>query len=269
MTTPRFSTVSLTTGVRLHYGEQGEPAGEPIILLHGYSDSWFSFSRVLELVNRKYRVFALDQRGHGESDRPPGGYGMPDLAADVLAFMDAKGLPKATIVGHSMGSFVAQHAASRVPDRVTGLVLVGSAATCRNDFMFELQRAVNGLSDPVPEKFARDFQVSTVFHPVPEAFMEGAIQESLRLPAYVWHAVVAGMVASDATAPLGEIHAPTLALSGDRDSVFSRSEQEALESGVPGAVLKIYPETGHALHWERPEEFVRDLEGFMDREIRA
>jgi pimeloyl-ACP methyl ester carboxylesterase len=194
---------------------------------------------------------------------------MPDLAADVLAFMDARSLRKATIVGHSMGSFVAQHAAARAPERLAGLVLVGSAATSRNDVMFELQREVNALRDPVPEKFARDFQVSTVFHPVPEAFMERAIQESLRLPARVWHAVVAGMVASDATAPLGEIQAPTLALSGDRDSIFSRSEQEALESGVRGAMLKIYPETGHALHWERPEEFVRDLEGFMDRDIRG
>jgi non-heme chloroperoxidase len=263
--TPRFSTVSLATGVRLHYGEQGEPAGEPIILLHGYSDSWFSFSRVLELVNRKYRVFALDQRGHGESDRPPDGYGMPDLAADVLAFMDARSLRKATIVGHSMGSFVAQHVAARAPEQVAGLVLVGSAATCRNDVMFELQRAVNALRDPVPEKFARDFQVSTVFHSVPEAFMERAIQESLRLPARVWHAVVAGMVASDATAPLGEIQAPTLALSGDRDSIFSRLEQESLASALPNAVLKIYPQTGHAPHWERPEEFVRDLEDFMNR----
>jgi pimeloyl-ACP methyl ester carboxylesterase len=215
-------------------------------------------------MNRGFRFFALDQRGHGESDQPPGGYGMPDLAADVLAFMDAKGLPEATIVGHSMGSFVAQHAAARAPERVAGLVLVGSAATPRNDVMFELQRAVNALSDPVPEEFARDFQVSTVFHPVPEAFMERAIQESLRLPARVWHEVVAGMVAPEAMAPLGEIQAPTLALSGDRDSIFSRSEQKALETGVRGAVLKIYPETGHALHWERPEEFVKDLEEFMD-----
>lgn len=269
MTTPRFSTVSLATGVRLHYAEQGDPAGEPIVMLHGYSDSWFSFSRVLELVNRKFRVYVLDQRGHGGSDQPSDGYGMPDLAADVLAFMDAKGLRKATLVGHSMGSFVAQHAAARAPKHVTGLVLVGSAATSRNDVMLELQREVDAQSDPVPEKFARDFQVSTVFHPVPEAFMERAIKESLRLPARLWHAVVAGMVAPDATARLDEIRAPTLALSGDRDSIFSRSEQEALALAVPNAVLKIYPQTGHALHWERPEHFVRDLEEFMDRDIRG
>src|SRR5215213_3284952 len=62
--TPRFGDVKLSTGITMYYAEQGEPRGEPIILLHGYSDSWFSFSRVLTPLAREARVFALDLRGH-------------------------------------------------------------------------------------------------------------------------------------------------------------------------------------------------------------
>src|SRR5690606_28425617 len=91
----RFGEVQLPTGVRLHYAEQGDPAGEPVILLHGYSDSWFSWSRVLPLFPSSWRVYALDQRGQGDSDRPATGYGMADIAADVIAFLDAKGIKRA------------------------------------------------------------------------------------------------------------------------------------------------------------------------------
>jgi len=66
----QFSTTQLATGVTLHYAEKGDPTGEAIIFLHGYSDSWFSFSRVLPLLSPEYHTFALTQRGHGDSDKP-------------------------------------------------------------------------------------------------------------------------------------------------------------------------------------------------------
>ena len=90
--TPRFADIKLENGVRLRYAEQGKKSGLPVILLHGYSDSSFSYSRVMPLMDEKYRVFALDQRGHGESDRPASGYKFADFASDVVAFMDAKNL---------------------------------------------------------------------------------------------------------------------------------------------------------------------------------
>ncbi len=93
----RFSDVQLKTGVRLRYPEQGNPKGQPVRLLHGYSDSWFSYSRILPLIEEVSRLRA------GSAGSWRGGYTFPDFAADVLAFMDAMGLKKATIVGHSMG----------------------------------------------------------------------------------------------------------------------------------------------------------------------
>ena len=62
---------------------------------------------------------------------------------------------------------------------------------------------------------------------------------------------------------LPEIKAPTLVLWGEQDALFPREEQERLATKIPDATLKVYPESGHAAHWESPEEVVRDLEAFM------
>jgi len=112
---PRPVDIRLSTGVRLSYVEKGPADGQPVIFLHGYSDSRFSYSRVLPLLPGNVRAFALSLRGHGDSDRPTSGYAMQDLAADVIAFMDAKRIVRATIVGHSMGSIVAQQVALAAP----------------------------------------------------------------------------------------------------------------------------------------------------------
>jgi pimeloyl-ACP methyl ester carboxylesterase/Flp pilus assembly protein TadD len=265
-TTPlRFADVRLKTGVRLRYAEQGDPAGQPIILLHGYTDSWFSFSRVLPLLSAKYKVYALDLRGHGDSDRPASGYKLSDFAADVLAFMDEKGMKRATIVGHSMGSFISQQVAVNAPERVERLILIGSGTTLRNDVVLDLQRAVNTLNDPVPATFVREFQASTVHQPLPKEFMDRVVNESLKVPARVWRATIEGFFATDDRRQLGRIKAPTLILWGDRETIFTRHEQDLLVKTIANADLKVYPETGHALHWERPEQFVKNLEGFIMR----
>jgi pimeloyl-ACP methyl ester carboxylesterase len=191
---------------------------------------------------------------------------MPQFAADVIAFMDAMNIKQATIVGHSMGSFVAQHVAFAAPERVTKLVLVASATTVRNNTVRELQREIEGLKDtaPVPETFARDFQVNTAFQPLAPEFLQGVVKESLKLPAHVWREVMTEMLAPDADVQLKKIKTPTLILWGDKESIFPRSEQDRLVSELRNSVLKIYPNTGHALHWERPERFAKDLQEFIN-----
>lgn len=260
----QFSSVLLKTGVRLRYAYQGDPNGIPVIMLHGYTDSWFSYSPVLPLMDQKYRVYVLDQRGHGESDRPVGGYAMQQFASDVIAFMDAMKIKDATIVGHSMGSFVAQHVAVEAPERVKQLVLVATATTVHtNDLVRQLQREVNALTDPVPEKFVYDFQVSTAFQPLSNEFFRTVLKESMRLPANVWREVMAEMMSPEAGAELKKIKSPTLVIWGDKD-FFPRSEQDALVSALPNAALKVYKDTGHATHWERPEKFATDLQAFLN-----
>lgn len=259
---PRFADVRLSTGVRLRYAESGDPAAPPLILLHGYSDSWFSWSRVLPQLATRHRVFALDQRGHGDSDRPARGYAMHDLAADVVAFMDAQGIPRAAVVGHSMGSIVAREVVRLAPSRVSQLVLAGGTSGAPNDAVRALKKDVDALTDPVPTTFAREFQLGTAHRPVPQEFMDRAVAESLKLPASVWRQLIAGIVDAPVARPGGPRIA-TLIVWGDRDAIFPRAEQEALQRAYQPATLAVYAGTGHALHWEEPDRFAQDVLAFL------
>lgn len=260
----QFGNVQLATGVRLRYAAQGDPAGPAVILLHGYSDSWFSFSRVLPLIPSTYRVYALDQRGHGDSDRPFGGYAMRDLGADVVAFMDAMGIRSAVVLGHSMGGFVAQQVALLAPSRVKALVLVNTGVSLRHiSGVAEFETAVRALSDPVSRDFAREFQYSTVMQPVPEEFMNQVISESLKLPARVWHGLMDGMMSAEIPVRVGEPGLRSMVMWGSNDAILPDSAREKLLGVLPDPALKMYPETGHAPHWERPELFARDLVAFL------
>jgi non-heme chloroperoxidase len=266
----QFATTPLETGLRLHYAEQGDPTGEAIVFLHGYSDSWFSFSRVLPLLSPEYHAFALTQRGHGDSDKPQCCYTPEDFAADVDAFMEAVAIEGATLVGASTGALFAQRVALSYPRRVGRLVLVGAQtpANVANEVVLGLQEEVRALEDPVSPEFVRAFQEGTIHQPVPQEFLDTVVSESLKLPARVWRDYWEGAVLSidrDYVLPLREIDVPTLMLWGEQDPLFPREEQERLAAAIPGATLKVYPETGHAVHWDRPEWVVRDLEELMKK----
>jgi non-heme chloroperoxidase len=264
----KFATTHLSTGVALHYAEQGDPTGEAIIFLHGYSDSWFSFSGVLPLFSPQYHALALTERGHGDSDKPECCYAPNDFAADVDAFMDAVGIEEATLVGASTGALFAQRVTLSYPRRVSHLVLIGSQTPALelNEALSGLLEEVRALEDPVPPEFVREFQESTIYQPVPQEFLDTVVSESLKLPARVWRDYLEQAVLSidhDYVVELREIKAPTLILWGEQDPLFPREEQERLAAAIPGATLKVYTETGHAVHWDRPEWVVRDLEAFM------
>src|SRR5918995_5401176 len=257
-----FATIQLATGVRLHYAERGDQVGEAIVFLHGYSDSWYSFSRVLPLLSPEYHAFALTQRGHGDSDKPQCCYTPEDFAADVDAFMEALGIEEATLVGASTGALFAQRVALSYPDHVSRLVLVGAQTPANeaNEAVMGLQEEVRALEDPVPPEFVRAFQESTTYQSVPQEFLDTVVSESLKLPARVWRDYLEGAVLSidhDYVLALRKIAVPTLILWGEQDPLFPREEQERLAAAIPGASLKVYPETGHAVHWDRPEWVVR------------
>lgn len=262
----RFGSVQLRTGVRLRYAEQGDPAGEAVILLHGLADSWYSFSRNLPYLPSTLHVFALDQRGHGESGKPSSGFTMADFADDVIAFLDAMGIEHATIVGHSMGSFVAQRVALVAPERVARLVLIGSATTAHNEVLLGLRDELARLPDPIPETFLRDFQYGTVHVPLPSAFMQRVVAESGKVPARAFRGALDGLLASAHAARLSTLSTPTLIIWGDQDALFANTEQLALRSAIPGSKLEIYRGIGHAAHWEAPERFARDLMAFLGQQ---
>jgi pimeloyl-ACP methyl ester carboxylesterase len=261
---PRFATARLATGLRVHYTEQGDPGGEPIVFLPAYADSWFSYSRVLALLPGRYHAYALDQRGHGDSERPACCYGVDDFAADAVAFLGAVGIQRVTLVGHSGSAFTARRVAVTHPERVARLILSGSpAGSLPTQVAAGLQAAVRALADPVPATFVREFQAGATHVPLPQTFLEGLVAESGKLPARVWRDAADGLAAFDDTADLGRIAAPTLLVWGDHDGLLPSEEQQRLAAAIPGARSQLYPDTGHSPHWERPERFAADLEAFM------
>jgi pimeloyl-ACP methyl ester carboxylesterase len=260
---PETKSAELRTGVTLRYVEQGSGSGEPVIFLHGYTDSRHSFDLLQPILPRDLHAYLLDQRGHGDSERPECCYAQQDFAKDVVAFMDALGIQRATIVGHSMGSFIAQQVALESPERVRALVLIGSAPTANNEVIRGLNAEVARLQDPISPAFVRDFQASTVSKPVPDSYLATLVSESLKVPARVWKATLDGLIAENHATKLGSITAPTLVVGGELDSIFSVAEQRALASALPRSTLVLYPQVGHAPHAETPQRFVQDLTSFL------
>src|SRR3954451_3213218 len=102
----------LATGLSTTVSEAGTRDGSPsVLLLHGWLGSRRSFAALLPLLSRSAHLVAVDLRGHGDADKPPTGYDLTGLAADVVAVLDALELPRAVLVGASSGGYVAQQVA--------------------------------------------------------------------------------------------------------------------------------------------------------------
>ena len=259
-------SITLPAGVRLEYVERGAPDGTPVIFLHGVTDSWRSFEGVLPRLPPHLRAFALSLRGHGESSRPASGYRFPDMSGDVIAFMEAMELPAAIIVGHSMGASVAQRLAIDHPSRVSALVLMAAFATFQGDAMREFVATdIRPLRDPITPAFAREWQQSTLARPMAPAHFEAVIVETLKVPAFVWHAAFEGFLQTeDMVDRLRAFTAPTLLMWGDRDAYADRDGQGRLLAAIPDSRLIVYEGAGHALHWEDPAACVADLGRFLE-----
>jgi non-heme chloroperoxidase len=262
-----IKSVELSTGVELPYVERGDPAGVPVVLLHGGTDSWRSFEPVLPYLPTSIRAFALTQRGHGDASRPATGYHPRDFAADVAAFLDSQGLETAVVAGHSLGSTVALRFALDYPQRTRGLVPMGTFVRYgTNPVIVEfVDTVVSGLEDPIERSIAREFQESTLAGPISLSFLETTIDESLKAPARVWRDVFAGLLEDDHVARLDRIAAPTLLIWGDQDAFVPESDQQTLLATIAGSQLEVYRGTGHAVHWEEPARFAADLVAFTER----
>ena len=259
-------TVSLAAGLDLEYVERGSPGGLPVVFLHGVTDSWGSFEGVLSRLPESIHAFALSQRGHGNSSRPASGYRIADMANDLWLFLNVLEIERAVLVGHSMGSFVAQRFAIDHPARTAGLMLLGSATGMRDNAVIQDYWAstVSTLTDPVAPAIAREFQLSTLARRTVPGLVEASVLESLKVPARIWRAAFAGFLELDHRDELGRITAPTLIANGDRDAFFTPAHQRALRDAIPGSMLLMYPGGGHAAHWEDPARVTADLMSFFD-----
>jgi pimeloyl-ACP methyl ester carboxylesterase len=253
------ASLRLPDGARINYARSGD--GVHVVFVHGWPDSWRSFQPVIEALPTQISAVSVSLPGFGGSDAMPSPVRPSDLATAVIALCDALHVERAVFVGHSLGTLVCQRLAERRPDLVRGLVLIGGLAEIPAELNEELRAVVAAFTDEIDEAFAREFQASTLAAPVPDGFFETLVAESLRAPAAVWQATVAGMRADRRTGPSG-ITVPTLLIWGDKDGLALRDQQERLLAELPDARLEVYRDAGHSPNWEQPARVAADIVAF-------
>jgi 3-oxoadipate enol-lactonase len=207
-------------GVRLVYDVTGDPGAPPMVVLHALGDSRADWAPVLARFTPGHRVYAVDLRGHGDSDRP-GTYSFPAMCADVLGLLDELRLTDIVLVGHSMGGVVAYLVALARPELVTRLVI-----------------------EDVPPPYRRD-------RPVPEQPAEPTGFDWAVVPA-----IVGAVNAGDPRlwSALPRITAPTLVIGGGPDSHVPQDLLADVAARIPDCTLVTIP-AGHNVHAARPDEF--------------
>ena len=253
--TARKQSVRLANGVTLAYVELGDPKGEPLLLLHGYTDTSRSWTQVAPWLLR-HRLLIPDQRGHGGSDAPACCYSASVFADDARLFLDAMKVEKAAVAGHSLGSMVAMSLAAEHPERVTRVALIGSTALApvkRGDWLWTNAHALRAPLDPRSD-FLREWHPANQPTPVDRAFAEAAMTEILAIPLHVWRGVMRELADVPAGRHAADVRAPVLILSGGKDPLFPGEHHAALAKAIPHAEARVFADLGHNLNWERPAE---------------
>jgi len=228
-----------------------------VLCLHGLVDSLEIWDRVVPGLGKRAAITRYDQRGHGDSDAPPGPYTRTDLARDAIAVLDAVGVKESVLLGHSMGGVVAMEAALRFPDRVSGLILIGTTCECKPKVADWYERiAVAG------EREGLDGLRRAIYG-------ERSTKNIVGDPQGI--ADVTRMLESLAHDPLtprlGEIDCPVLLLVGEKDPMGVRASEivfDALPLGI--ARLERIAERGHWLQIDSHEAVIRIVEDWLEGE---
>lgn len=256
--------VRLPNGLKLAYVEAGNRDGEPLLLLHGYTDSSRSWSLVAPHLAR-YRLLILDQRGHGASDAPECCYGLSQFAFDAKLFLDAIGVERAAVAGHSLGSMVAITMAAEYPERVRNVTLIGSTALVpvkRGDWLYDNALALKSPLDP-ESQFGKDWHPANQPTPVDPAFADAVNDELLRIPVHVWHSVMRELTSTPVGRHAADVKAPVLILSGGKDPLFPAEHHRSLLSAFPNAEEHVFPDLGHNPNWEKPADVAARIDAFL------
>ena len=255
-------SVDLPNGQRVAYVEMGDTTGKPLLLIHGYTDNSRSWSLLAPYLKSRH-VFAIDLRGHGKSSVPDCCYAITDLADDASLFLDAVGVKKADVVGHSLGSMTAQMLAATHPDKVDHLVLVSSSMKPGGGPGSWLWDNIMPLQAPIDPngKFMADWYWNP--NPVDKDYIDRERAESAAVPIKVWHGVMWGLSAYDFSSLAPAIKAPVMIFWGDQDQLFDVKHQDALKKAYPSAKFEAFAGAGHNMFWEFPEKVAKVLSGFL------
>ncbi|TDC38780.1 alpha/beta hydrolase [Micromonospora sp. 15K316] len=245
---------SLTVnGRRLSYLDFGGP--DPVLIaLHGHFSEGADFAPLAERLGSRWRVIALDQRGHGESDRATD-YDRGGYVGDVMALLDHLGLAEVALLGHSLGGVNAYQFAARHPDRVTALVVEDIGAVCDIDLTF-----AQGL----PERAAtRDGLVDALGNAAP--YLERTFRQ--RANGWGFSFDPADTVRSQ-QALTGDhwhdwlnVRCPTLLIRGTRSDELSAGHARDMAEKLSAALVEL--PAGHVVHHDQPDAYAECVRRFL------
>jgi pimeloyl-ACP methyl ester carboxylesterase len=265
---------ALPNGVTLGYVDRGPRDGQPVVLIHGFTNNARNWAPLLPYLDPKLRLILVDLRGHGKSSTPECCYDRIDLAYDIRLLLEALGIGAADIVGHSLGSIVAQTFAEYWPDRTRRVVLIASSGGSRpgcpasargpafnvQDFRNEVAK----LKDPIDpnSKFMDDwYGLATT---TDEELLRRQRRDAAAIPAHVWLAIIDQvLVRRDLQATLPMLKAPALLIWGGQDSIIGAEARCSLHRALPGARIKLFPDLGHNPFWQDPSAVAAVVNPFL------
>ena len=238
------------------YTVNGRPStGSALVLLHGAGGSHLNWPPELRRLDR-VTVYALDLPGHGRS-AGRGQDAVGDYAVDVVAFLDAVGIERAVVVGHSMGGAIALTMALDSPERVTGLVLIATGARLR---------VAPAILERISTNFEAALDVITRYAWSPEAPSGLVALGRERLREAGSDVLLGDLTACDCfdvMGRLGEIDVPTLVVAGTADRLAPVKYAHYLAEHISGAQLAVIEGAGHMVMLEWPVEVVRIIQDFL------
>ena len=281
MPTPNAASrhVSTSDGVQLHLYEAG--SGPTLLLVHGWSQSAEQFAHQIDGLSDRYRVIALDQRGHGESEKPEHGYKIQRLATDLHDVLVALDLQEVTLLGHSMGCSVSWCYWDLFgSDRLSKLILVDEPPllTSNPSWTAEEEAATgaiftpasvtdtcNALAGPEGEAVTRGFIGGMLTSACPEDVKEWIIQRNFHMARGHAATLLYNHCHQDWRDVIPRITLPTLVIGG-RVSLVPWSSMAWTAEQIAGAQLEIFEETEGGQHFmfvENPEKFNRLVAAFI------
>jgi pimeloyl-ACP methyl ester carboxylesterase len=220
--------------------------GEPVILVHGLSGSTRWWSRNVQAIAERHRVYLVDLPGFGKMRRSRRRFILAEAADWLSEWMGAVGLERAHLVGHSMGGYICLHLAASRPEAVRRLVLVAPAGVPSGQSMV-------GYLGPLLE---------AALYATP-SFLPVLVRDALRTgPATLWRAA-RDILAGDVREDLRRIRAPTLLIWGERDTLVPPAIGDLLRGEIPGSRLLVLERAAHVPMFDRPKEFNAALLSFL------
>ncbi len=258
-----------TNGIEIYYEIAG--SGPYLILIEGLGVATWLWEKQVPDFSKHFTTLIYDNRGVGNSDKPAGPYSISMLADDLAGLMETLKIPKAHILGVSMGGFIAQDFALRYPEKVDRLVLVSTSAGGPDHVpMAPEVLAMFFVTEGSPRELTRKKLALAFTEPFLQNQKVVEHLVDLRLanpqPQHAYLAQIAAGTGFNLSDKIKEIQAPCLIAAADADRLVPVANAYNLAKKIPKSQLKIYEELSHQFFVEIPERFNQDVIDFLKEE---